>query len=88
MKPKRVRFAAVAQFFTLSVLIFGQPIFGEKLEKDYGFSFAAIGLFFAIPTLSYALTSPLLLKRFTKNFEYRTTMMLGFLHFSSGSDLY
>jgi len=44
MKHKRIGFAAIAQFFTLSVLTFGQPIFGERLEKDYGFSFAAIGL--------------------------------------------
>ena len=62
IKHKRILFAAIAQFFTLAVLTFGQPIFGERLKNDYGFSFAAIGLWFAIPTLAYALTGPLLLK--------------------------
>jgi MFS family permease len=78
MRNKRVFFAALWQFFTLSVLTFGQPIFGQRLEKDYGFSFATIGLCFALPTLAYALTGPLLLKRITKHFEYRTTIMMGF----------
>lgn len=44
MKYKRVAFAAVAQFFTLFILTFGQPIFGPRLEKDYKFSMAIIGL--------------------------------------------
>lgn len=78
MKHKRIFFAALCQFFTLGVLTFGQPIFGQRLEKDYGFSFAVIGLCFAIPTLAYALTGPLLLKRITKNFQFRTTIMMGF----------
>lgn len=78
MKHKRIIFAAVAQFFTLYVLTFGQPIFGPRLEKDYGFSMAVIGLCFAIPTIAYALTGPLLLQRISKKFEYRTTIMLGF----------
>jgi len=44
MKHKRIFFASIAQFFTLYILTFGQPIFGPRLEKDYGFSMAAIGL--------------------------------------------
>ncbi|CAI2367948.1 unnamed protein product [Moneuplotes crassus] len=79
MKHKRIFFAALSQFFTLCVLTFGQPIFGERLQKDYSFSFALIGLCFAIPTLAYALTGPLLLKKFTRKFEFRTTIMIGFL---------
>lgn len=79
LKHKRIFFAAIAQFFTLYVLTFGQPIFGPRLEKDYGFSMAAIGLCFAIPTVAYALTGPLLLQKITQRFEYRATIMMGFL---------
>ena len=41
---KRVVFAAFAQFFNIFVLTYGQPIFGPRLEKDYHFTMAIIGL--------------------------------------------
>lgn len=83
-KHKRVVFASLAQFFNIFVLTYGQPTFGPRLEKDYKFSMAIIGLCFAIPTVAYAITGPFFLQILTKKFEFRATIMIGFLIIFAG----
>lgn len=78
LKNKRVAFAAVANFFNILFLTVGQPVFGPRLTHDYGLSNAWVGACFALPTVFYILTGPLLLPIITKHFEKRATMMLGF----------
>jgi len=79
LKHKRIIFASIAQFFNIFVLTFGQPIFGPRLEDDYHFPMAIIGLWFAIPTVAYVITGPFFLQILTKKFEFRATIMIGFL---------
>ena len=79
LRHKRVFFATIAQFFNIFILTYGQPIFGPRMKDDYNFPIAVIGAIYAIPCVTYALTGPIFLQKIAKNFEYRTTIMLGFL---------
>ena len=79
IKHKRVFFAAAAQFINIFVLTFGQPIFGPRMENDYGFSVALIGVSYALPWVTYALTGAVFLDMIAKNFEFRATIMIGFV---------
>lgn len=78
LKHKRVLFAGLTQFFNIIVFTSGQPIFGPRLTNVYKLSNLLVGFVFAIPTIAYALTGPLLLPIITKKFESRATMMVGF----------
>lgn len=78
LRHKRVTFSAFNQFFNIIVFCSGAPIFGPRLSDVYGFSNFLVGVSFAIPTISYALTGPIFLPMITKKFESRATMMIGF----------
>ena len=79
LRHKRVVFASLAQFINIFVLTFGQPIFGPRMENDYGFSVAIIGISYALPWVTYALTGAVFLDMIAKNFEFRATIMIGFV---------
>jgi len=78
LKNKRVFFAGMSQFINIIAFTSGQPLFGPRLSTDYGFSNLLIGFTFAVPTIAYILTGPLLLPLIAKKFESRATMMCGF----------
>lgn len=78
LKNKRVLFAGFNQFINIVAFTAGQPLFGPRLSNDYGFSNLLIGFTFAIPTIAYIVTGPILLPLVAKKFESRATMMCGF----------
>jgi fucose permease len=78
LRNKRVFFAAVGQFFNLIIFTVGQPIFGPRLTHEYGLGSFWVGACFALPTLFYVITGPIILPLLTKAFEKRATMMVGF----------
>ena len=80
-------FAVFAQFLNIFILTYGQPIFGPRMENDYQFPVAAIGATYAIPCVTYALTGPIFLQKVAKNFEFRTTIMIGFIIIFTGGIL-
>ena len=69
LKHKRVLFAALTQFMNIVCFTYGSPIFGPQLKNEYHFSNAIIGVCFALPTVSYILTGPVLMPFLTKKFE-------------------
>jgi MFS family permease len=79
LKHKRVAFAGMNQFMNIVVFTAGQPIFGPRLTNDYHLSNWLVGVVFAVPTIAYIVTGPILLPLITKKFEPRATMMIGFL---------
>jgi MFS family permease len=64
----------------LIVFTFGDPIFAPRLKDFFGLPQWAIGLCFGLPTITYIITGPFLLQRFTKHFEKRTVIHFGFLN--------
>lgn len=79
LRYKRVTFAALAQFFNVLEFTMGTPIFGPRLNDDYGFSDAVVGVLFACPTITYILTGPLFLPLITSKFNLRAKIMTGFI---------
>lgn len=79
LKYKRVAYAGMAQFFNILMFTVGQPVFGPRLSQVYGLSSFWVGACFAVPTIFYILTGPILLPLLCKAFEKRATMMLGFI---------
>lgn len=57
------------------------------MENDYKFPVAAIGATYAIPCVTYALTGPIFLQKVAKNFEFRTTILIGFVIIFTGGIL-
>lgn len=74
---KRVFFAMLCNMFNFMIFTTGDPCFEPHfINKGYGQLF--VGFMFALPTISYILSATILVERFSKNFEKRTTIQIGF----------
>ena len=71
----------MTQFVNIVCFSYGSPIFGPRLKDVYNFSNAIIGVLFALPTVSYILTGPILMPFITKKFEWRANIIVGFFIF-------
>ena len=61
LKRKRVFFAAVSQVMNLFIFSFPDPILAPHIKDVYKKNTIIVGILFALPTISYALTGPFVL---------------------------
>lgn len=59
----------------MTLITFGQPIMAPRLE-EFGLSGTLIAFYFAIPTIFFVVSAPMMYK-IAKKLENRTTMMTG-----------
>jgi len=79
LSHKRIFFACLVHFFNLVIITSRQPIFGPRLSNVYGYSKTLIGFCFALPTITFILSAPIVLPILMKAFEFRARIMIGFM---------